>query len=593
MKKNNSWYPLLIVVGLGVFLIVGYGFTTAYLPQGAGPANPIPWDFFGDGFMLRWTPTGAEKTLKPPECQRAELRDLIQGHSGKVIELSQEIQHWLDRCDHAYPSVYYNQVQVLFDFFLMNYDYKDDPRVRVHTYHLKNKAKLQALVGLQRGPTKRPLILVRCGVACDLSNGPDKATVFMHLMEESGFHVVILTSASSTLYATENGEMFVSGIEEGAQMLEVLEQIRQSPDWARISEVHLLGVSLGSNGALFASQFSLQRPELQIRSAIAMCPVIDMGAQLRAALAEDVRGFFFESQIRDIFATSQTRVAELSEALPNLRTAPRSDLLEIILEGSYKILKSRPTSSDLLNIAKPKSYGEFLQSLRFQDVKDQPGVPTLVIHSEDDMLVPSTVNSDQLGEGGKNLGVVRLRRGNHCAFNQGIEWTSYSEILRSFYTKNSQKNGQTAAITQYPRSPILDLLTAGGSSINPLDPTIQGPLLGGRWVMVSNPYRLALELIYKSEKKAKVAGPLCEQSQASQLPEYCLERFLVPMDSELMKRIGSGLPLEALSAVDDFKQLGYVARWMNTRTQLWNENRPAVGEAGLPTHIEIESNPNF
>lgn len=589
MKRNSSWYRLLLVVGLGVFLIVGYGFTTAYLPQGVGPAAPVPWEFFGDGFMLRWTPTGAEKTLKPPECQRAELRKLIQKHSGKVTALAQDIQQWLDHCDHAYPSVYYNQVQVLFDFFLMNYDYKEDPRVRVQTFHLKNKAKLQAMVGFQRGPTKRPLILVRCGVACDLSNGPDKATVFMHLMEESGFHVVILTSASSTLYAKENGEMFVSGIEEGAQMLEVLEQIRQSPEWARISEVHLLGVSLGANGALFASQFSLQRPELQIRSAIAMCPVVDMGAQLRAALAEDVRGFFFDSQIRDIFATSQSRVAELSEALPNLRTVPRSQLLEIILEGSYKILKSRPTSSDLLNIPKPKSYEDFLRSLRFQDVKDQPGVPTLVIHAEDDMLVPSSANSEQLGIGGKNLGVIRLRRGNHCAFNQGIEWTTFSEILRSFYLKESKDT----AIATVQRSPIGDLLIAEGSVLVPMDPLYQGPLLGARWVMASNPYRLGLELTYKSDKKAKVAGPLCEQTQSSQLPEYCLERVLVPMDSELMRRIGSGLPLEALSAVDDYKQIGYVARWMNTRTQLLNENRPAVGEAGLPTHIEIESIPNF
>lgn len=548
----------LLIASVLVVVVGGVFATTVISTSGiSGSSFPvIPWNVLGPGSFLRWNPTGAARTLKDPACERERIGAIVRAPGKSVARTAHAVQAWLDHCDNASPSPSYNQYQVLLDFFLINYDLTKNPRIRTVEYTLKDGRKLRGFYGRQNSAEPRPLVIARCGMGCDIDNGSDKAMTFMHLMDEAGYHVLILNSASGKQFSADNGEMFVSGAEEGAQMLEVLEILRGTRDWETISDVHLFGVSLGGPAALFASRFAARRPELKIRSAIAVCTVVDIEAQMNTALADTLRGRFFDSQLRDLLSQTAQNVAEISRFVPAVPEASREQLLQIILEGSFNILGRGDTAYHRAGYPIPKSYRAFLDGLKFQNHLREEGVPTLVLHASDDVIVPSWVNADYLGEGSDSVGVVRLERGNHCAFNQGIEWATYSELLRGFYAAHEAPRPSRAF--------GVSLASLG------LPATADGELLAARWGFYGKEARLALELITPAGSAQ------------------------FPVSDNFLREIGIKSSGPELTPASDFEYVAKIARWLNTRGTLVTANgESAVGKLGFPQALRLEDRPEF
>lgn len=581
MNEQKMWNRLLLVVCTGVFLLVGYGFTTSYNQSAEAQPAVDSWKLWTDDLTVYWIPTASSRRLKPQDCQRAQLAQLMRDPKMDTRDLGQSVQVWLDRCDHAFPPPLYNSYQVLLDFLLMNYDYKKDPQMEAVEYHLKGGQIVRGIRATHADQVPRPFVLVRCGVVCNLENGPDKASVLMHLFEESGFHVLILISSTSSLYAKDNKEMFVSGLEEGAQMIEILDQIQESELRSRISEFHLMGFSLGGHAALFASRLALRRPDLPIRSAFAMCPVVDLEAQMKSVLSEDYKGYFFDSQIRKIFHSTEGKVQQVEEIVAQLDLVPRSEIPGKVLRGSFETLRARKTSAADLGFKFPESYSDFLAEMKFQNQAEQPGLPTLVVHAEDDMIVDSAINSNVLPRDQKNLGVVALQRGNHCAFNQGIEWATYSEILRGFFAKHSKS--KSAKVSSVLKFGLSQLEVEGG--VLPTD-----KLLGATWIVTPKPYRLGLQLSFPSTKKAHLSGSYCKGVQDFDLPDFCLDRRVLILDPQFFKTMGGELNLHELYRNMDFTSLGRISRWLNTRTSLLNEDGElAIGKTSSAFQLYLEA----
>lgn len=558
-RKRVLGFRFFVLIMTVLVVVVGGVFATTVITTSgiSGSSFPvIPWNVLGPGSFLRWNPTGAAHTVKDPECERERIGALVRAPEKSVATTARAVQTWLDRCDNASPNPSYNQYQVLLDFFLINYDLTKNPRIKTVEYTLKDGRKLRGFYGRQNSPEPRPLVIARCGMGCDIDNGADKAMTFMHLMDEAGYHVLILNSASGKQFSVDNGEMFVSGAEEGAQMLEVIDILRGTHDWASISDVHLFGVSLGGPAALFGSRFAVKRPELKIRSAIAICPVVDIEAQLNTALADTLRGRFFESQFRDLLGQTSPNVAEITRFVPTVTQATRAQLRQIVLEGSFNTLSEGDSAFTRAGYVVPKTYRAFFDFLKFQNHMHEKGVPTLVIHSVDDVIVPSWVNSDYLGEGSDSVGVVRLERGNHCAFNQGIEWATYSEILRGFYQSHEKprpRHGLEVSLADLKLPEVAD-----------------GKLLAARWGFHGKEARLALELLTP-------AGSA----------QY-------PVSDEFLKEIGVKSTGPELTAMNGFEFVAKIARWLNTRGTLVTENgESAVGKQVFPKALKLEDRPEF
>ena len=574
------WNHLLIVVTAGVLLLAGYGLTTSYYQSGEAQSADS-WKLWTDDLTVYWIPTASERRLKPADCQRAQLARLMRDPKVDTLTLGRNVQAWLDRCDHAFPSPLYNSYQVLLDFLLMNYDFKKNPQVQIADYHLKGGQLVRGILATHDDETPRPFVIVRCGVVCNLDNGPDKASILMHLFEESGFHVLILISSTSSVYAKDNNEMFVSGLEEGAQMIEILDQIYRSEFMKKVSEFHIMGFSLGGHAALFASRLALRRKDLPIRSAFAMCPVVDLKAQMLSVLSEDYKGYFFDSQIRNIFHSSEENVQQVAEIASQLDKVPRSEIPGKVMRGSFDTLRARRTAASDLGFQFPKTYSDFLTEMKFQNQAELPGLPTLVVYSEDDVVVDSPINSGVLPKNKKGLGIVGLKRGNHCAFNQGIEWSSYSEILRGFFSRHSKS--KIVKSFSGLKFDLSELEVEGGA-------LPEQRLLGATWIVTPKPYRLGLQLSFPSRKKAHLAGSYCKGVQDYDLPQFCQDRRVLIVEPEFYRQMGGELNLQQTYRQMDFVTLGKISRWLNTRTVLLNrDGELAIGQTSRSFDLQLEA----
>ena len=105
-----------------------------------------------------------------------------------------------------------------------------------------------------------------------------------------------LANVSGTDYLKDNGVVAVGGFDEGDQIMQVAEIVKDSNAKLSqyISDIHVLGFSLGGNGALFSSLYNSFSEDRPISSVAAICPVVNLQPTMESVFSKSFRGFFTE-----------------------------------------------------------------------------------------------------------------------------------------------------------------------------------------------------------------------------------------------------------------------------------------------------------
>jgi pimeloyl-ACP methyl ester carboxylesterase len=387
-----------------------------------------------------WRPEGANQEPVPALCSGVRLRELLISMSSSP-NAETALNNWKSRCETSLNKPVYGRLRVMFDMDAISYTAAEQPASQALSFRLRDQRVIRGVLALKRAPggqiLRRPLVLARCGVFCDAGEGPLSAMAMMHLFDEGPFHLLILGSNSGRKFAQDNHSISLNGLDEGRQMVEVLEQLLAQPRYQSLfSDVHFFGTSLGGLGTLFAAVFVNEASELaraSFRSTIAMCPVTDLKRQLEAAFQPTLEGLYYTQATRNL-------VRDVLEFVPTLLIQARGGL------GLWNQRQIR----DLVETESARASGgtnsfsstkDFLEANRFLHQAGRLATPTLVVSSRDDEFVPSDINSSALKKIAKNSNLAHLQfeRGSHCALHLGVGWPQSSGLLNGWFLRNSRE----------------------------------------------------------------------------------------------------------------------------------------------------------
>src|SRR5690606_24972327 len=118
---------------------------------------------------------------------------------------------------------------------------------------------------------------------------------FMHLFEESPFHILYLANVTGTEYMKDNHSVALGGMDEGRQIIKLVEMLNKDPKYKDlIEDIHVVGVSLGSHGVLYSSLYnSFDNSDYKIKSAVALCPVVNLEPTIKSVFQVSIAGLYY------------------------------------------------------------------------------------------------------------------------------------------------------------------------------------------------------------------------------------------------------------------------------------------------------------
>lgn len=314
-------------------------------------------------------------------------------------------------------------------------------------FHLGRGEVVRGLLALKQTDRPLPLIIIKSGTFAQGRVSSAGKMVFMQYFQESPFHVLYLESTSGEHFMKANRRAFLGGLAEGTQLIETLKAIDSSELKRYFSEYHIGGISLGGNGVLLASVMANNlKAELIPKSVTAICPVIDLEESIEPLFNEGFIGTalvpYFSNFLEDVWPYTDNLQQEFPYV--DFDELDAKDEIEIISRGTYSYYKSL-NQGELVGLgidAANMEEKDFYFYNNYKNFYQQTKIPTYLIHAEDDSIVSYENNLQSLIALNKqtpnsNLTMVKLKEGDHCAFNQAYGTEYFSTLVREIILKNS------------------------------------------------------------------------------------------------------------------------------------------------------------
>lgn len=405
---------------------------------------------FGGCAIDSWVPDGGWQVVgAEPSCQTPALEAGFLAQNGDTRREFEFVRSFFKKCGaylrrghnedlltfarDMYVEYQYTQIRAFQDLFIPNLDGE-----RIHAHLL-----------IKPGQTPRPIVVVNCGLQCELGS-PGMSLLAMQLFDEGPFHVLLLPSNTAPEFQSTNGYITAGGFDEGRSLFLTAQYVK-SPEFEysqRVSTVHVLGVSLGGQAALFASLFNSKNLKedgsRSIQSFIAGCPVVD--------LEKSVRGLYRPSLIGDQVAR------KFKEQLNKIRAVlPIADgLLRLIESGGgleiekYPDLIAQSATDHYRERSLARGWGlkpfrelklvsdrQFWNINRFQDFASEVlHSPIFIWSAMDDQVVNAEENAKLLRDSFANNPISPIHtlltlHGNHCGFAGTYGWKTAGTLIRN------------------------------------------------------------------------------------------------------------------------------------------------------------------
>jgi hypothetical protein len=409
-------------------------------PQHRGPLSVI----FGN------VPKGKLSTAIPPECSTVKLEAIMLGAKSPQAQAFQT-QNFLSGCEKKFNPYPPSQILALVKLGEGNYPLDGYKNLREIILKLPYDVTIHGLLAFKDLVRPRPLLIMICGSACNLSNAV--ARVFLtEFFDVQPFNILIVPSLSGDDFIRDNYGFGIGGFEEGRQTFEIVRLLggEDSPFRSLISSFHILGTSLGGNGALFAGTYGTYNNHLltgpKVQSISALCPVVDLKESLLDLDRNDIVGRHFTSLITDAVIKNFALVLGAGHDVPTLYKAGHKQSVPFVEKYIYPRYKELWKRSEFplapfsqLDLDTPET---FWKANNFLNYYSDVTIPTLAMYADDDFVVRPRSNSKALNRALEQkdnplVNVIRMSEGSHCASSEIYGEDVVGGIVKNFVLSQS------------------------------------------------------------------------------------------------------------------------------------------------------------
>lgn len=373
-----------------------------------------------------------------PGCDPRRFEDSVVGKKISNKQYYSIAKKYFEKCGAELSAHGSKGLMGLLKFSYVNYSFLQNPLIRKLQIKVGG-ATIPAILALKADPRPRPFVIVRCGVFCSAEEGTSMKSFMMHLFDQSPFNVLLLANQTGEDYVTTNGKVSMGGWTEGYENMEVGKWLMEKSEYRdRISSLHMMGISLGGNGAVIGAAFNdkyyLDNGRKIFNSVTAICPVVTLRPTLEYLYSNGLVGVVFSEMTRKHFKTTRYAIKDVPELLTDdkIPWAARSMPAFIGTLGSTALNKRGVAST-------PES---FFKDNNFWNLKDEVKTPLMLWASKDDIVVNEKINTAVVGshdvyEKSDYVGAISVPYGTHCAFSTAYGNQASAALLRSFVLNNS------------------------------------------------------------------------------------------------------------------------------------------------------------
>ncbi len=389
--------------------------------------------------LLAWTPTG-QKSNYSEGCRPEDLtRSMME--SGDAKDQAKVIEAHKNRCQKSFENTRFLGPINTLKMMSMKFDVHHHALIHPIVFKLPGSVKLKGLLALKGDLKKRPFVIMRLGVFSNVEEFLPERFLLMQLFEQGLANVLVLENSTGADYIANNQRWSMGGYDEGLQNLQVVKMLRSSasPLSQLISSVHLMGISLGGHGVLFASllnEYNGKIDKRPIQSFTAICPVINLKETMENMTAPGVKGMVVDQW-------ASLRLAGLTKRIPQILDISWWDTLKLepvflpkVINYLLKMYSEFPSQKG--SIALPpelEQVKDFWGANNFWPFYRNNKSSVLVMATVEDHLVPLEKNFNWLKNNSKSwnsdLGTVLFEKGYHCTLPVSYDWSTVAAMLNA------------------------------------------------------------------------------------------------------------------------------------------------------------------
>ncbi len=412
-------------------------------------ANGTSKDFTAQ-INLKKNPIGEIKGGFPLECQPRAVEDALSKHNREGKEFALLTQNLFSRCEKYWNRPEKPGLLAIIDFMNTIYNIHANPSISSESITLRDGTKLTAFVGVKDKETKRPWVIVKCGVFCTVNDGSSTASFLINLFDQAPFNVIFLSNRTGTNYIQKNESLTMAGHLEVHDLYEVGRWLKEeSPYINTIDSIHAMGISLGGSSALMvdpmAEAYGYTDEKKLFNSVLAICPVVNMKETMGDMFANTLKGAIFSKYTWSQLQESGHALKEAQEYLNVSHQPPNYKfpgmMADIVSRYSSKWAQVSKQFRNSKEIFTPEDFWIFNQ-MKFYNKKIN--TPYFVWASRDDLIVDNNLNTKSLYnsyvyKNSPQMGIVNVDQGNHCGFSTSYGYPVVSAIMKSFILNNSNE----------------------------------------------------------------------------------------------------------------------------------------------------------
>lgn len=403
-------------------------------------------DFQSQDKLLKPIPLAEPKGAIPPDCHPHEFQRLAAAHYQNAFQYGQDVKRYFNRCTAFLRQGQTKGLLGLLKFAMTEYDLSRNPLIKHQSVKLSDGSLIDSYIGVKDHWVKRPWVLVKCGVFCDISSSDSSLNFLINLFDQSPFNVIFLSNHTGNLHIKTNHHLMVGGFYEAYDFYDIANWLKfESPYKDTVDSIHVLGISLGGSAAMAVSHWNELYESRDGRplfnSTMAICPVVNLGPTLKDMYAPTNKGRFFTRLSWSALKEAEPYLPEASDYLSR-RNPPPSQVFptmmaDISLRYGIPWEESNPPGRRGFQ---PLNIDELLSLNNFGLLPKDLSIPTLAWASFDDPIVSFSLNTETLIRSSYpqvNQGAVGVDYGGHCGFATAYGYGATTAILQSFILNNS------------------------------------------------------------------------------------------------------------------------------------------------------------
>jgi hypothetical protein len=379
-----------------------------------------------------WESTGAPAKGLTASCRYDQLGSLLNLSDNYASNLKDYLNQCEQEVEAGIPFAPFHTYRML----NMKFEIDAHPFMRKVMLNLPGGSKIKGLLGLKPGSTPRPLIVLRAGVHSSVDELYPERFLIQQLFEQSPFHILVVGNMTGRDFIENNEKFSFGGFDEGRQNIAIAQILRdpKEPIAQRISELALVGISLGGHGVYYAAHLNELNEQLY-SSFIGLCPVVNLRDSMEGLLSPFYRGiavdYWSENRLQPLVKKYNDYIA------PNWMDLlfRRRSFLREIMERVEKSFSVASISGDGIRLPVDQNINNFWQANDIWQSTITIKKPFLTLYNKWDPLVRPTANVMRLPDYLKRQ-AVRLQSGYHCTLPVAYDWEFMHLTLEQFLLRN-------------------------------------------------------------------------------------------------------------------------------------------------------------